>query len=226
MRVFDSAIFVLTHLPTTNTGNFSVMNSIKHRSQGGFRKAVLFVVAFLMLAVSAELSAATTKVVKPRWISPNNFSTDTGEAKLEWEFAAGEPAEFFKLQEKFQRNKTIGYVTGRELNIYRMTPGQYRFRISACVRDVDGLPECGAYSRVQTVIVSEAIYDPFIEAANDEETIDKALVPTAAFGGPGELRPGSWYNPDKSGHGWSFFWAKPLAPSSNPQNTHDLFCVR
>jgi hypothetical protein len=52
------------------------------------------------------------------------------------------------------------------------------------------------------------------------------VIPSSAVpGGPDQLRPGLWYNLDKSGIGWSFYWANRLALSTNPQNAYDLYGI-
>jgi len=73
----------------------------------------------------------------------------------------------FRLMEKFNGKTAHSYVSGRELNIYRSTPGRYEFRLSACIEDSDSYPYCGAQSLKLIFVVTEAIFDPYIEAAND-----------------------------------------------------------
>ncbi|WP_395374253.1 SpvB/TcaC N-terminal domain-containing protein [Marinicella sp. W31] len=47
-------------------------------------------------------------------------------------------------------------------------------------------------------------------------------------GGPSDLRPGEWWDPEKSGTGWSFYWASDLRyPSTHEQygDTYDLIAM-
>jgi hypothetical protein len=121
----------------------------------------------------------------------------------------------------FEGRTSTTYVAGRELNIYRVTLGEYRFRLAACVRNDDGFPNCGAFSNRLGFVVTEAIYEPYLEAAsgvNPEELVAGPIVSAAVVGGPDELSPGMWWNPAKLGHGWSYYWANRLALSSK----HDL----
>ena len=44
-------------------------------------------------------------------------------------------------------------------------------------------------------------------------------------GGPDDMKPGSWWDPDRAGTGWDFFWASELrypAIHENYGNTYDL----
>ncbi|MEE8339534.1 MAG: putative Ig domain-containing protein, partial [Xanthomonadales bacterium] len=186
--------------------------------------------ALLLSIISFDLNAQSggRRLAKPTWISSGSLSSDTGYGQLKWEQKHGEAVEMFQLKEKFDGKTSYSYVSGRELKIYRANPGQYQFRLSACVKDVDGYPNCGAQSAKLIFIVTEAIYDPYIEAANDvgsEELVAGLVASAAVAGGPDQLRPGMWYNPAKSGHGWSFYWANRLALSSNPQNAYDLYGI-
>ena len=182
--------------------------------------------ALLLSIIPLDLSAqsGSPKLGKPKWVSSGSLFSDTGYGQLEWKQKPGEAVELFQLTEKFEGKTSYSFVSGRELNIYRSMPGQYEFRLSACVKDNNGYPDCGTRSPKLNFVVTEAIYDPYIEAANDAE-VAELEAPAAAPGGPDELRPGMWYNPAKSGHGWSFYWANRLALSSNPQNAYDLYGI-
>jgi len=195
----------------------------------GTTLSLLPLVCALLLSIIPHESHAQSggsRPGKPAWISSGSLSSDTGYGQLEWEQKHGEAVEMFRLKEKFDGKTSYSFVSGRELKIYRGTPGQYEFRLSACVRDAAAYPSCGAQSGRLVFVVTEAIYDPFIEAVNDVDVAGKAASANAEVpGGPDELRPGMWYNPAKSGHGWSFYWANRLALSSNPQNAYDLYGI-
>jgi RHS repeat-associated protein len=193
--------------------------------------AARFVFVLLTLALMvAPLSAIaeTTKPAQPVWVTPGKITSDTGEHLLEWELPQGAVAELFELQEIFAGETTTSYVTGRSVNIRRIVPGVYTFRLSTCNRSDKGGLICGAQSRRLRFEVTEDVLAPLLEAMSEPEPEVGLAQPVSRAmpaGGPAEMRPGMWYDPSMPGHGWSFYWANRMAPSGGTDNAYDLYGI-
>lgn len=189
-------------------------------------------------------AAAGSKNI-PQWDVPPGLSTDDGSFQLDWHPPADDPGGnsangsdtnkdiFYKITERFAGNKdaeiepgeSTYFVDGTRLLASRVVAGEYRFTLQACKKNKKNLPVCGKSPEDVTLTVTAAVI---------ESLISKPLPPTvgarvvAPAGGPSEMRPGDWYNPEKSGHGWAFFWSNRLAfpeSSSLYGNAYDLVGV-
>ncbi len=79
------------------------------------------------------------------------------------------------------------------------------WRISPCVNGAG----CGGYASSND--------HSWVYFADFDDPADELAAPAAApvvlnpiIGGPGDLKPGHWWNPDQAGTGWSFYWASQL----------------
>ncbi len=186
------------------------------------RKSLSWLMAFLLLLAPIQLLAqnGNPSPGKPEWTTPLNLSTDTGEATFEWAPKNGDVVELYRITETSLGREGIFYVDGQALDVYRVDPGDYRFSLQACNKDADGLPVCGPASRQLVLTVTEEIW------ANDPVN-DTSPTPITqnVVGGPDELRPGVWHNPQKTGQGWSLYWANRLVSSSTPAVPYDLYVI-
>jgi len=179
--------------------------------------------AWFLAAAPGSALAATPKVSspgKPEWQGPLTLQSQDGSASLSWNADKGIAPELFRLSEKVNGETRVSYVTGNTLDLHRASPGLYRFSLEGCLRKPDQLPVCGTRSKELSLTITDEIYQPYIQPKPE------ALVATSAQSearmGPSEFRPGRWFNPDKSGIGWSMYWSNRLELSQNPSNVFDL----
>jgi len=159
----------------------------------------------------------------PAWTVPIQLTSDDGYTFLDWALPEGETADFFKITETFKGQVSVHYTEAIGLRAWRIEPGEYDFVLQACQKDDGGTPDCGSLSETLTLQVTEAVTATlFTETtAQSVQTFSSASVE----GGPDQLRPGQWFNPEKDGHGWSFYWSNRLAlPLNDPLfgNSYDL----
>ncbi|HKX56396.1 MAG TPA: hypothetical protein VJN01_09845, partial [Xanthomonadales bacterium] len=157
---------------------------------------------------------------KPEWQGNTSIESPDGKASLSWKLGNGAIPEFFRLTEKITAETRISYITGEQLELYRFSPGVYRFSLEGCFRDSNAIPVCSSRSKELSLTVPESIYQPYLQPKPAERLISAETSP--ANRGPAELRPGKWFNPDKSGIGWSMYWSNRLALSQNPSDVFDL----
>lgn len=173
----------------------------------------------------------------PQWDVPSGLSTDDGSFQLDWiapdRGSSDQSDTFYKITENFAGNVDAGieaseseyFVDATQLLASRVVAGDYRFTLQACEKNNEGLPDCGKSPKDVTVTVTDAVIASLI--SEPLPPMVSAPEPTPD-GGPAEFRPGDWYNPAKSGHGWAFFWSNRLAlaeSSSLYGNTYDLVGV-
>ncbi len=189
------------------------------RIKGGFgrtnetvsRWIFLLVLGFLILPWQAW-AAGLTNLKAPEWVTENGYESMDGYAELAWKADLSGATGLFRLDETSEGENRFSYLEGDSVRIYRSVPGKYRFTLHACSRDVSGVPVCGKKSKELTLFVN----------AVETETLPAASIPAATSllataaadsvsGGPDQMRPGLWFNPDRSGHGYSFYWANRLA---------------
>ncbi len=177
---------------------------------------------FLWAGTSAAMAAKPSVPVsaKPEWLGGSTIESKDGQATLRWKLGKGAMPEFYRLTEKVGRDTRVSYVTGDLLELSRFSPGKYRFNLEGCFRDEKGIAACSSRSKELVLTVPETIYDPYLQKKAAETFFASAF--SAKSLGPAELRPGRWFNPDKSGIGWSMYWSNRLALSESPNNVFDL----
>jgi RHS repeat-associated protein len=170
------------------------------------------------------LSLPLTALAQPQpdWISASPLISNDGFATLRWSVGGTDSITLFRITQGSGAARQVSYVDRPELQLYRIEPGTYVFRVQACTRLPGGYPQCGKQSRALVLTVNDA--------ANERSSpapVPSALVQTAnAAGGPDQLRPGLWHNPARSGHGWSFYWANRLAlPESDALHGYEYDLV-
>ncbi|HET6563892.1 MAG TPA: hypothetical protein VFG52_00655, partial [Xanthomonadales bacterium] len=176
----------------------------------------LFLWACLLAWPCPAGAASSTVSAKPEWIGSTSIESPDGKASLAWNYGKGTLPEFLRLTEKVQGETRISYINGVELYLNRFSPGVYRFSLEGCFRDQDGLPACSSRSKELSLSVSDAIYEPYLQQKPSE--IPTFPESNTANRGPAQLRPGRWFNPDKSVMGWSMYWSNRLALSQNPSD--------
>jgi len=185
-------------------------------------KSLSWLTALLVLLAPVQLLAqnGSPNPGKPEWATPLRLSTDTGEARLEWNPKNGEVVELYRVNETSHGRDGTFYVSGQTLDVYRVDPGDYEFSLQACNKDTDGFPVCGSKSQSLVLTVTEEIWA-------DDPVNDGAAAPIvqSLSAGPEVLRPGLWHNPQKVGQGWSLYWANRLVSSSNPSTPYDLYVI-
>ena len=144
----------------------------------------------------------------PVWTVPVQQTSDDGYAHFAWE-SDGESARLFKITETFDGRVTVHYTESTDLRAWRVKPGEYEFVLQSCVKNVSESPDCGNLSEALSLQVSEGLTSLLL--ANSTTKTPPPISADNLNGGPGELRPGHWYNPAKNGHGWSFYWSNRLA---------------
>ena len=86
--------------------------------------------------------------------------------------------------------------------------------VSACYYGV-GCGDSAQISVTESTVIGELEYN-------------QTGVQLRSSGGPGDMKPGVWWNPELSGSGWHFYWASELRYPSvheNYGNTYDLIAV-
>ncbi len=145
----------------------------------------------------------------PAWVTHRGVVSNNGYARLQWTAPAAESRTFYRITETVRRRDRVSYTNSTQMTIYRLEPGNYRFRVAACERGEDLAPSCGPDSSRLKIVVAEEI-NRLTQAP--DPALASPDAPAAVAGGPDELRPGLWYNPNKrGGHGFSFYWANRLA---------------
>ena len=158
----------------------------------------------------------------PEWRLHKRIDSSDGFAQLQWRPATSNGAQLFLLTESYDKSESSSYVEGSEVLIYRSSPGNYRFWLQSCARGADGFPVCGRKSSPIDLSVGDEINERFL--ADELGPVPADVQPLLADG-PSRLRPGLWFNPDRDGHGYSFYWANRLAlPESHALhgNQYDL----
>ena len=189
------------------------MNSLKNAA-----RPVLSWRALLVLVVFQSAGVAFADGPPPRWTVPVQQVSDDGYAMLAWETQGNENTGSFKITETFKKKVTVHYTEATRLRAWRVEPGEYEFVLQNCVKVDTRVPGCGSPSAPLSLSVQQAPPSKL----PDELIIEP---PQASPGGPGQMQPGHWYNPAKSGHGWSFYWSNRLAlPQDDPLfgNNYDL----
>ena len=164
---------------------------------------------FLLLLALHIPGVAVAKGKPPVWTVPTQQTSDDGYALLAWEASGDEPNGFFKITETFKGKATVNYSEATELRAWRVAPGEYEFVLQQCVKNDSGTPDCGGRSEKLTLLVSENLTAALL-TGKPLETVEMSSG-NNPVGGPDQLRPGHWYNPAKTGHGWSFYWSNRLA---------------
>jgi hypothetical protein len=176
-----------------------------------------------LLLLSQSAAAATGKPVlpvKPEWQGSLARQSADGEASLSWQTGSGVAPDIMRVTEKINGETRVFYAAGETLEVFRASPGLYRFSLEGCLRAAGEVPVCGPASKELSLAVTEDIYSPYLQA----RPVAPAAAPqqAAITGGPAALRPGRWFNPNKSGIGWSMYWSNRLEMSQNPSNVFDL----
>ena len=174
----------------------------------------------LMLLAFQYPGLAVAGTASPTWTVPVQLTSDDGHAYLDWTLPKGETAEFFKITETFKGKVSVHYTESTGLRSWRVEPGEYGFVLQACLKNNTSTPDCGNSSEILTLRVTEAVTSTLLTDAGAE-----TIAATGTAGGPDQLLPGHWHNPDKDGHGWSFYWSNRLAlPQNDPLfgNSYDL----
>ena len=171
---------------------------------------VIAVLLSLLLAPAAFAQDADGGALDaPRWLGESPVAAHDGYATLRWSAASASTSTFYRLTERHAGGERSVYLEGDRVTLLRTVPGRYELRLAACERDADGLPVCGASSDPLALDVD----DDWKRAVARTQVAGAPVVVVAdsVAGGPDQLRPGSWFNPERDGHGYSFFWANRLA---------------
>ncbi|MEJ8568906.1 putative Ig domain-containing protein [Elongatibacter sediminis] len=173
------------------------------------RVGVLFATMVLLVFSSLFVrTAAAQAQPKPRWINAQPVVSDDGHAVLRWTVDGNGRVPLFRLTEDHAGARRLGFTDVAEARLYRVRPGTYTFRVQACTRDASGYPDCGKPSKPLKLIISDAIEAGL---STPRPMHSQSLRVSTAAEGPGLLTPGLWSNPDRSGHGWSFYWTSRLS---------------
>ena len=189
------------------------------RKNGGFgrtNKAVsrwIFLLVLYFLVLPWQACAAGSKPPKaPEWVTESGYRSMDGYAELAWAADPGGAMGLFRLDESSARENRSSYVEGDSVRIYRSVPGKYRFTLRACSRNASGVPACGKKSKKLTLFVNAVEAETLPAASSPAATSLRASsAADSVSGGPDQMRPGLWFNPERSGHGYSFYWANRLA---------------
>ena len=186
----------------------------------GFRVFQLqYIFLLLLMAQSTDIMAGSASI--PSWIGSRTIVSDDGYADLEWSHPVETAVDFFKITETFNGNESSTYTRETTLRAWRVEQGEYEFVLRACNRSDSGEPVCGSPSKPLSLTITEAILASLVTEEVPVRDVDLVSTPV----GPGQLPPGHWYNPDKNGHGWSFYLANTLgvAPiGSDPVSDYEL----
>jgi RHS repeat-associated protein len=171
------------------------------------RAATFLSLVFSLVPVSGIAGTLPT----PYWSTDTRITTEDGYADLQWAVSGGQSIKFFRLTERFQGDSATHFVDHPTTRLYRFEPGRYEFWVQACTRDSSGYPSCGERSPQLNLIVAESVDDPPTGSGTGREP------PAGQIRNPSGLTPGRWHNPDRQGHGWSFYWKSRLAlPENHP----------
>ncbi len=159
----------------------------------------------------------------PGWTVPLYQVSGDGYATLAWEAEQRENSGLYKITETFGNEVSIHYTESTRLRARRAAPGKYGFVLQHCVKANASTPDCGDASDPLTLVVNEVPPTALLDELNVEKLPINTDLNTS--GGPGQMQPGHWYNPAKSGHGWSFYWSNRLALAQDDPlfgNNYDL----
>jgi hypothetical protein len=159
------------------------------------------------VVASADLSSV--------WTVPTRLKSDNGQAHLNWVVEQGKAVDYFKITETFKGKTSVHYTKEMDLYAWRIEPGEYSYVLQACKKDTAGLPDCGHPSEPLILEVTQAVTTTVLTETTNETM--QADTSESVTGGPDQLLPGHWFNPEKDGHGWSFHWSNRLAlPQDDP----------
>jgi len=148
----------------------------------------------------------------PVWSISTSISSDDGYAELRWTVAGSDPVNFYRLTELFEETSSVHFVDHPTTRLYRIVPGRYEFQVQACERDTAGYPTCGQKSPLLALTITDAV-----ESIGTPRPRKKS-PPKGQVRNPSDFTPGRWHNPDREGHGWSFYWKSRLAlPEGHPE---------
>jgi len=159
---------------------------------------------FLLLISALPIPGLAGALPEPFWSVEPAISTDDGHADLHWAVEGSDPVEFFRLTERFDGKSAVHFVDHPTTRLYRNEPGTYEFWVQACTRDSAGYPNCGSMSPRLELTVTEAVQDLQTGPAQGR------TKPPGQVRSPSGFAPGRWHNPDREGHGWSFYWKSRL----------------
>ncbi|MFN2166279.1 MAG: hypothetical protein ACK2U9_08450, partial [Anaerolineae bacterium] len=142
----------------------------------------------------------------PEWVTLSGRS-DTGRFELEWRGAGTESAGLYRLEERGPAGDYRYFIEGERHGFFRAAPGRYRFRVAACQRLAREAPSCTRWSEPLAIEVSSAFLDRVTRTAPTPSLTSQTALAQPVPG----LRPGGWYDPQRSGHGWTFYRVNPMA---------------
>lgn len=116
----------------------------------------------LLLALPGVASAQDT----PSWVSATPVVTADGFATLQWSMNGDQSISAFRIHEQAPDEQQFLYTDQVEIRLFRKLPGDYRFRVQACIRSPSDYPRCGAPSQPLTLIVQNP--SPTQQTALDE----------------------------------------------------------
>ncbi len=198
-----------------------------------------------------ELNYRKTTGADPSLPNPvQNFEwvkINTGGYQLRWQYAQSDfmstmkkPDYFVYTREGSNTENDHLIAQGWDASgwITRPISGHGTWTVRACKRNKANINSSydpnPAY--IGELCSDAAIVDTTATAAS--ETVENALTPrpgtlsdyevatisSRGVGGPGELLPGEWWDPSRSGTGWSFYWASGARYPASAENplSHDL----
>lgn len=165
----------------------------------------------LLISPSAAASSVRGALPTVAWTVPSGQTTIDGFVELAWKVPDSPLHDLFRLTEQSSGETRVIYVLDPSLRIFRAVPGRYAFRLQACAMHGDPGPVCGPMSQTLVVEVGAEILRETTDAAEARAGAENARAGDAIAGGPDQMRPGLWQNPERPGHGWSFYWSNYLA---------------
>lgn len=193
--------------------------------RNGFIRSGLLLLLGLQMPVSTAIAGASAAPTV-EWVGPLVQVSDTGLVRLQWRTGDGRQADLYRLLERRGNEEFVSYVSGDSITVFRGQPGTYEFQLQACLAGGPGERDCGRKSRRASVEVTESVLAETPDAQEARQRLRDGLPPEETLAdGPHSLQPGLWFNPERNGHGWSFYWNNRLSlPETDAVygNTWDL----
>jgi len=212
----------------SGAGNFSltVVSKILTNS-------LLLMILWFSGAVLAADKGINKNLLPPQW-THGAITSEDGTYLLDWSDIDNDQVDYFLLVETSSSGKREFKIArdnflseGSQAHFVQGRTGRFNYTIRACHKNEEEDSYCSKKSsRVRVEVSAPYVLPSHLTLQQPAATQSaQAQSTSSAPGGPDQLSPGTWWNPARDGHGWSFYWVSNLRFPPNHAaygNTFDL----
>jgi RHS repeat-associated protein len=168
-------------------------------------------------ALAAE-ETIDTNLSAPSW-THGQLKSDNGMYTLTWSDLNEDRVDYYLITEsgpKASREFRIARVSflsdQPQASFVKGAKGVFSYQIQACYREIEETGLCSQKSDSFRIRVNAPYQMPagLVQESEELSSPIQAFSASEVVGGPDDLSPGAWYNPNKDGHGWNFYWVSNL----------------